>query len=246
MAGLATCLWQGFPEVNNMRIVRALKEAGSIYHSPNDRIGYGIPDMKKAFITLLKEFVVSDATVNSCSVQLNWTSKDASGMKYEVERKTANDTGYIRIAEINVKGETILTTNSYQFNDPLAGLAAGTVSYRMRQVLDADPASFTAVFIDTTDIILQSPCGSGGTSISVAPNPVVGNSSLIIETVSAIPDLSVLVYNTAGELMIRFQESKAAGRAVFNLPVQRLSEGQYIIKVMAGNQVLGKTSFLKL
>ena len=52
MAGLATCLWQGFPEFNNMRIVRALKEAGSIYTSPNNRIGYGIPDLKKAFASL--------------------------------------------------------------------------------------------------------------------------------------------------------------------------------------------------
>ncbi len=246
MAGLATCLWQGFPEVNNMRIVRALKEAGSIYQSPNDRIGYGIPDMKKAFITLLKEFVTSTAAVNSCTVQLTWTSKDVSGMKYEVERKTGSDTGYIQIAEINSKQAAILTTNSYQVNDPLAGLATGTISYRIRQVLDTDPAAFTAVYIDTTEIVLQSPCGNSVTSISIAPNPVIGNSSLIIETVDAIPDLSVLVYNTGGKLMMKIQESKAAGRAVFNLPVQQLSQGHYILKVMAGNKVLGKTSFLKM
>ena len=29
MAGLATCLWQGFPEVNNMRIIQALRQASS-------------------------------------------------------------------------------------------------------------------------------------------------------------------------------------------------------------------------
>ena len=46
--------------------------------------------------------------------------------------------------------------------------------------------------------------------------------------------------------MMKIQESKAAGRAVFNLPVQQLSQGQYILKVMAGNKVLGKSSFLKL
>ena len=52
MAGLSTILWQGFPEVNNMRIVRALREAGSIASTPNDRIGYGIPNLKTAFGTL--------------------------------------------------------------------------------------------------------------------------------------------------------------------------------------------------
>ena len=43
MAGLGTRLWQGFPEFNNMRIVRALKEAGANYNSPNDRVGAGVP-----------------------------------------------------------------------------------------------------------------------------------------------------------------------------------------------------------
>jgi subtilisin family serine protease len=38
MAGLSSILWQGFPEVSNMRIVRALREAGSIAASPNDRM----------------------------------------------------------------------------------------------------------------------------------------------------------------------------------------------------------------
>ena len=75
IAGLSTCLWQGFPEYNNMRIIRALKEAGSIYTSPNDRIGYGIPDMKKAFSSLLTEFATSSATVNNCIVSLNWTER---------------------------------------------------------------------------------------------------------------------------------------------------------------------------
>ena len=56
MAGLATCLWQGFPEFDNMKIRSALWHAGSITNIPDDRIGYGIPDMKKAFTNLLIDF----------------------------------------------------------------------------------------------------------------------------------------------------------------------------------------------
>ncbi|MEI9807970.1 MAG: S8 family serine peptidase [Bacteroidota bacterium] len=67
MAGLGTCLWQGFPEFNNMRIIRALKEAGSKYTTPDDRVGYGIPDMKAAFTSLLIEYATSTATtVSAC------------------------------------------------------------------------------------------------------------------------------------------------------------------------------------
>ena len=89
MAGLAAILWQGFPAVSNMRIVRALREAGSIASAPNDRIGYGIPDLKSAFGTLLTEFASSSSTISGCRITVNWTSKDVSAMKYEIERKRA-------------------------------------------------------------------------------------------------------------------------------------------------------------
>ena len=71
MAGLSSILWQAFPEVNNMRIVRALREAGSIAATPNDRIGYGIPDLKAAFGKLLTEFATSTSTIDACTATVN-------------------------------------------------------------------------------------------------------------------------------------------------------------------------------
>ena len=62
---------------------------------PDDRIGYGIPDMKKAFTNLLVDFATSDANINSCSVTLNWTSKDIDAMKYEIERKRPGEMAII-------------------------------------------------------------------------------------------------------------------------------------------------------
>src|SRR4029079_13736245 len=38
MAGLATCLWQAFPELNNMKIRSALWKSGSRASTPDDRI----------------------------------------------------------------------------------------------------------------------------------------------------------------------------------------------------------------
>ena len=55
MAGLATCLWQGFPEFSNMQIRSALWQSASRVNTPDDRMGYGIPDMKKAFTNLLQQ-----------------------------------------------------------------------------------------------------------------------------------------------------------------------------------------------
>ncbi len=63
LAGLVTCLWQAFPEFTNMQIIEAIKKSSSIYNNPNDRIGYGIPDFKKAYDDLLQQRNSKDAAV---------------------------------------------------------------------------------------------------------------------------------------------------------------------------------------
>ncbi len=48
IAGMAACLWQAFPEKNNMDIFRAIERSGSQYEHPDDRVGYGIPNFSEA------------------------------------------------------------------------------------------------------------------------------------------------------------------------------------------------------
>ncbi|MBI1341370.1 MAG: S8 family serine peptidase [Terrimonas sp.] len=52
MAGLVSCLWQAFPEYNNMKIMDALQRSASRYNNPDDRFGYGIPNMRTAYYLL--------------------------------------------------------------------------------------------------------------------------------------------------------------------------------------------------
>lgn len=49
MAGLVTCLWQAFPEFKNQQITDAIKKSSSKFSSPDDRVGYGIPNMRIAY-----------------------------------------------------------------------------------------------------------------------------------------------------------------------------------------------------
>ena len=44
MAGMVTCLWQANPALNNMQIADAVSKSASQYLSPDDMLGYGIPD----------------------------------------------------------------------------------------------------------------------------------------------------------------------------------------------------------
>ncbi len=48
MAGLVSCLWQAFPEITNMQLMQAVQNAGNMASTPNNQVGYGIPDFQAA------------------------------------------------------------------------------------------------------------------------------------------------------------------------------------------------------
>ncbi len=62
LAGLVTCLWQAFPEFNNMQIINAVEKSSSIYNVPNDRIGYGIPNFRIAFEDLNQQRILRNVS----------------------------------------------------------------------------------------------------------------------------------------------------------------------------------------
>jgi hypothetical protein len=48
MAGFATSLWQANPTLTNIELLHVLQESGSIESKPDNLLGYGIPNFKKA------------------------------------------------------------------------------------------------------------------------------------------------------------------------------------------------------
>jgi hypothetical protein len=61
LAGLITCLWQAFPEFNNMEILDAVRKSSDRYTNPDDRTGYGIPNMRIAYDILQQEKIKRNA-----------------------------------------------------------------------------------------------------------------------------------------------------------------------------------------
>src|SRR5206468_2761423 len=136
LAGLASCIWEGFPEYNNMKIIQALRNAGSNSTAPDNHIGYGIPDVKKAVMNLLKEFAHSSASVNNCISTLSWNSKDMNAMRYEIERMLPGQNSFTLIAQQD-GSENIFGNRNYQYEDVLSdAVPAGTISYRIKQYID--------------------------------------------------------------------------------------------------------------
>jgi len=256
MAGLATCLWQGFPEFNNMKIIQALKQSGSKYLAPDYRVGYGIPNMKLAFSNLLTDYATSNATISNCNATVTWSTKDVSAMNYEIERKVPGEIAYRKIGELNAQSGDILSNKSYSFINPLENIQAGPISYRIKQVIDTTSASFSALYIDTATVTLPAACidavpGPGNTDpykiiLSLQPNPVTGSTiTLVVETPYAINNMYINIFDSKGSLMIQLKESKLSGRKTFEIPANRLAAGKYYVSVFSNDKSIGTAELIR-
>ena len=255
MAGLGTCLWQGFPEFNNMRIVRALQQAGHKASNPDDRVGYGIPNMKTAFSSLLAEFATSSSSISGCRVTINWTSKDVSAMKYEIERKGPADATYSKVGELSAQGGSLLATKTYSFTNDLTSGSTGLFAYRIRQIIDTATAGFTAVYIDTTTLTISTACVVTAVSdpnaahkmVYLQPNPVSGHTVvLVVETPQAIPSMGIAIYDAGGRLIRQQPSSKGSGKKTLELNLAGLPKGKYYVKVLDGSKTLGTAELIRL
>ncbi|MGZ3852849.1 MAG: S8/S53 family peptidase [Flavisolibacter sp.] len=248
IAGLTTCLWQGFPEYNNMHIINALRQAGSKASAPDDRVGYGIPDVKKALVNQLKEFSTASGAVSNCMATIQWTSKDVSSMKYEIERQLPGQSNFIKIAEKSGTGNVFATRAPYQYQDVLSGIPAGTITYRIRQFIDTSISGLTAIYIDTVTVTLQAACiDANVTDVTIAPNPAKDILTVRVTTPNASSNLVIRIFNSTGQLMVSLDKSKAAGTVFFNdISLARLSKGKYYVNVYNDNKLLATKELIKL
>ncbi|MDO9257007.1 MAG: S8/S53 family peptidase [Bacteroidales bacterium] len=53
MCGITACLWQAFPDLNNMQIIELIKASANQANEPDSLLGWGIPDFLAATSTLL-------------------------------------------------------------------------------------------------------------------------------------------------------------------------------------------------
>jgi serine protease AprX len=248
MAGLGTCLWQAFPEYNNMAIRDALIKSSSIYTTPDDRIGYGIPDMKKAFIVLLNKYAkVTSASVGNCKTTITWKTKDVSSMKFEIERLAPGQTSYTKIAEVQGQG-SILGIHNYSYDDALSNVPVGTIKYRIKQVIDTAIAGYAATYFDSASVILATICtaASNEDKVSIMPNPVAGQFVLRVETSYAVTNLNIRITDMKGRLMQQQTKSKGIGRVDFPMSSNYFARGSYTISVYNGDVLIGNTRLVKL
>jgi serine protease AprX len=256
MAGLATCLWQAFPEFNNLKIIETLRLSSNQYNTPDDRVGYGIPDMKQAFGRLLVDYATASQQVSNCITTLTWQTKDIGAMRYEIERKLPNAASYTTIGTVAAVPGDSLTKRTYQFNNNIINEGPGNISYRIKQITDTTQAGFAAVYLDTVTVQLNNACTVtppvepiiDTSYVKIVPNPVYNHqSNLLVYTPTAIEQLHINIYSHNGQLIAELKQTKpAGGLATYLLPVAKMSKGEYFIKIWDKQRLLFTTKLLRL
>lgn len=233
IAGLIACLWQAFPEFTNMQIIDEVQKSAHKYNNPDARFGYGIPNFRKAFYSLLHKSFSGNIASSGCSATINWNGKDNKSMKYELERKMEGDTGFIKIATINGQTDSF-KLNSYTYKDNLVfGSPNEQVSYRIRQLTTSD----TSVVLYTNTFQLTEICTVGNRLI-VRPNPFRNSINLVLGTTNDVSKLSISLTTLRGKTLYQYQAPKPAGNLYLTIPTESLQAGIYILVVRDSKKIL--------
>ncbi len=179
LAGLTTCLWQAFPELSNLQVMEALRRSSDRYQQPDDRTGYGIPDLKKAFVQVLLNRHQMSAGIENCVARLQLSLKAAAGMQVALERKLPSDSAYQLLSLRDFSGG--FSTRAFSLQDNLSDFTGGIpVQYRVKMILGSD----TSFYVDSVLLQYQQACAplserkicAGGATYFSVENPAPGTS----------------------------------------------------------------------
>ena len=212
MAGLATCLWQAFPEINNMGIISSLQESASKANTPDNRVGYGIPDLKKAFVILIKRLYTQNIRQAGCNTLINWTAKNSLVMNFEIQRKLPADADYISIHSQSGSGN--FANGNFSYSDDLSTFGTPVnISYRIKMNIDNDSSFyFTPISINHINACNTYSFNGNGNWTDTAnwaagqipPSPLPAGSTILINPIEG------------GECILNASQNIASG-ALFNV-----------------------------
>jgi hypothetical protein len=105
IAGIATSLWQAFPNKTNMEIKNAIEQSGNLANNPNNHLGYGIPDIMKAYQILSNSSVILSENAKSIVIPNSITDN------FDILLKEKKD-NFVEIKVSNIFGKTLKTINA--------------------------------------------------------------------------------------------------------------------------------------
>ncbi len=239
MAGLTTCLWQAFPEYNNIAILDAMQKSANRFATPNDRTGYGIPDVKKAFVILLRKSYNQQSAITGCKASVQLNVKYDNSMSVVVERKQANEivfTPYKTFA-----GTGSFTSKNINFTDDLALTSGGNINYRIRM----DIATDTSFYLDSLTVTSSPTCNiKKENKIKITPNPVTDVANIAISRTTAT-QIKIVIVNAEGKRVYASAFQQPEGTFIKQINMKNMAAGIYFISVLGDDKKILAEKILK-
>jgi hypothetical protein len=104
MAGMAACLWQSERSIfgiTNIDLLHLIEASSSRYYNPNALIGYGIPNFKKAYLTLIDSL---DTSTDLSILDIYPNPVSAQQLQLLIQSKSPLE---VSINLINLQGQTM-------------------------------------------------------------------------------------------------------------------------------------------
>jgi hypothetical protein len=241
MAGISTCLWQAFPEADNMKIIQTLESSASNSINPDNRTGYGIPDAKKAFVILQKKYFNNQTIPVDCNISINLSAKMDSTMTIIAERKLSSDSAF-KILTLFQSNQSF-SNQHFSYLDHLSNLDYNSVRYRYKMIIGND----TTYFLDSTKIDLSIACNSDTVfenELIVYPNPA--SDFLTVSINNKEEGLYTLVItNESGQQIHISKFPKNQTRELKTINCSSFSKGYYFISFYINGKKKTTRKFFK-
>lgn len=219
--GLIACLWQAFPAYNNMTILNAVYKSSDRYNNPDNRYGFGIPDMKAAYIILKKQ-------QNTELYGNDWLYATPDPFTDKINVKfIAQTEGATTISLLDENGNTIksITINTQEqevydtvFTD-LSFLPSGDYIVKYADAVNTKTITLTKQSITLKDWLVAAPVPFTTQLVVYLKAPETGN-------------INIRLINAAGHIL----ESKILSVTInsnYTIPIQSaipLAKGVYFIQ----------------
>ena len=103
MAGLAACLWQSAPKLTSLELLHIIRKSANRYTNPDGVYGYGIPNMKTAFLLAGNTpSGVEDETINKEPL-FEITSDSIGHFRISQNKQAVGNTYTIRVLSLDGK-----------------------------------------------------------------------------------------------------------------------------------------------
>ena len=113
IAGLTAGVWEAFPDETNLEIIDRIRAAGSLAITPNNELGYGIPN----FSSTLNPLLATEEEQEVVAHYQVFPNPIESG-KLSIKPKTRNTSGPVDVYVYNSTGQLLLQEHYLPATDP--------------------------------------------------------------------------------------------------------------------------------